>query len=281
MTGLDEIDRESIRLLTEDARLPIGRSRIRSIARRRRSQNGSSAYTGPGVIERFTVDLDRSMVIEGSKALVELDVGPTHDERVAETVESVPAVEHVIRTVDGAVLCLVHTAQEGSATYWRTSSTARPSGSARYGRSPTQPEGRSSARYPSKSSASSAGRRPTTAACRSSWAIGPTRSVVPCASRRSKTSTTNSKAPPETTERAKRLSEGQSAAGRPSNREPIVRTVAYFRALRPHPTRSAFGLAPQGRGGSHFRPVAARTSPEKMPTARRAAPPIAYSSGTE
>lgn len=65
-----------------------------------------------GIIERFTVDLDRSMVVEKSKALVEFDVGPTHDERVAETVESVPAVEHVVRTVDGSVLCPVHTDQE-------------------------------------------------------------------------------------------------------------------------------------------------------------------------
>lgn len=108
MTGLDDIDREILQLLAEDARRSY-----REIAERvDRSPPTVSdridRLQETGVIERFTLDVDRSMLADGSTLLVELDVRPGSDEDVARTLADASAVEHVVRTVDGGVLCVAH-----------------------------------------------------------------------------------------------------------------------------------------------------------------------------
>lgn len=112
MTGLDDVDREILGLLVEDARRSY-----REIAERvDRSPPTVSdrieRLQDIGVIERFTLDVDRSMLAGGSTVLVELDTHYGSDEAIAERLADVPAVEHVVRTVDSTVLCLAH-ADEG------------------------------------------------------------------------------------------------------------------------------------------------------------------------
>lgn len=111
MTGLDAVDREILGLLVEDARRPyreiaeeVDRSPPTVSERIERLQD-------IGVIERFTLDIDRSLLANGSTLLVRLDVHPGSEESVAETLADESAVEHVVRTVDGEVLCLAHASE--------------------------------------------------------------------------------------------------------------------------------------------------------------------------
>ncbi len=103
MEGLDDTDREILRLLLEDARRPY-------------SEIGEAVdLSGPavadridrlrerGVIEGFTVELDRSILREGVRVFVSLDVEPAAAEGVADALAGVDAVEHVFRSVDARV----------------------------------------------------------------------------------------------------------------------------------------------------------------------------------
>ncbi|WP_225334073.1 AsnC family transcriptional regulator [Halomicrobium urmianum] len=103
MEGLDDTDREILRLLLEDARRPY-------------SEIGDAVdLSGPavadridrlrerGLIERFTLELDRSLLREGVHVFVALDVEPAAAEQVADALAGVDAVEHVFRSVDARV----------------------------------------------------------------------------------------------------------------------------------------------------------------------------------
>lgn len=108
MTGIDDVDYEILELLMENAR-----HSYREIAKRvDRSPPTVSDRVEHlqeiGIIERFTLDVDRSMLIEGPTVLVELDVAPDSDEAVANALADPPAVEHVIRTLDATVLFVAH-----------------------------------------------------------------------------------------------------------------------------------------------------------------------------
>ena len=108
MTGIDDVDREILRLLMEDARRPY-REIAAAVDRSPPTVSDRvERLREIGLIERFTLDVDRSMVTGGSTVLVSLDVFPGDDETVAETLAESAAVEHVIRTVEGTILCLAH-----------------------------------------------------------------------------------------------------------------------------------------------------------------------------
>ncbi|MGB9965303.1 AsnC family transcriptional regulator [Halobacterium hubeiense] len=107
MADLDETDRRILELLAADARRPYS-----DIA----DEVGLSApavsdrvanLRDSGVIERFTVDIDRSRLREGANVLVELSVPPGEVDAVREAVGSADAVEHVFVTASGAVVCSV------------------------------------------------------------------------------------------------------------------------------------------------------------------------------
>ena len=108
MTGIDDVDREILRLLMEDARRPY-REIAAAVDRSPPTVSDRvERLREIGLIERFTLDVDRSMVTGGSTVLVSIDVFPGDDETVAETLTESAAVEHVIRTVKGTILCLAH-----------------------------------------------------------------------------------------------------------------------------------------------------------------------------
>lgn len=104
MQEFDETDLEILRLLVSDARRPY-----REIA----EAVGLSApavsdrvtrLKERGVIRRFTVDLDRQQLREGTPILIRLDVTPGRVEAVRDTVSDLEAVEHVYVTVDGSIV---------------------------------------------------------------------------------------------------------------------------------------------------------------------------------
>lgn len=104
MHTLDETDLEILRLLADDARRPfreIGEAvdlsppAVSDRVTRLRDQ---------GVIRRFTVDLDRKQLREGTPVLVHLDVAPDAVPGVRDAVRTLDAVQHLFVTVDNEIL---------------------------------------------------------------------------------------------------------------------------------------------------------------------------------
>jgi DNA-binding Lrp family transcriptional regulator len=100
MRDLDDTDRELLRLLLAD-----GRRSYRDLAAA--VDLSPPAFSDRidrlrevGVIERFTVDLDRSRLPEGRRVAVTLEVPPGETAAVREALASVPGVEHVFATAD-------------------------------------------------------------------------------------------------------------------------------------------------------------------------------------
>lgn len=103
MRALDETDMEILRMLAANGRRPFS-----DIA-------GEVGLSGPavsdrvqrlqesGVINRFTVDVDRSQLRAGVEVFVQLDVAPGDVDGVQERVAADDAVEHVFVTADGGV----------------------------------------------------------------------------------------------------------------------------------------------------------------------------------
>lgn len=105
MTELDDIDRRILELLAADARRSysdiaddVGLSAPAVSDRVTNLQES-------GVIERFTVDVDREMLRDGTQVLVEFGVRPGDVDDVREAVAAADAVEHVFVTASGDVLC--------------------------------------------------------------------------------------------------------------------------------------------------------------------------------
>jgi DNA-binding Lrp family transcriptional regulator len=108
MPGIDDTDREILRLLVED-----GRRSYRDVAER----VGLSPPTvsdrvdrlrDRGVVRRFTAELDRSRLVEGEAVLVDLDVEPGVVGAVLDVLADVPGVEHADGTVDSRVVFRAH-----------------------------------------------------------------------------------------------------------------------------------------------------------------------------
>jgi DNA-binding Lrp family transcriptional regulator len=76
MTGIDDVDREILELLMDDARRPY-REIAAAVDRSPPTVSERiERLEGLGLIEGFTLDIDRSMLVEGSTVLIELDIGP-------------------------------------------------------------------------------------------------------------------------------------------------------------------------------------------------------------
>ncbi|MFB6154206.1 MAG: AsnC family transcriptional regulator [Halodesulfurarchaeum sp.] len=104
MHDLDETDVEILRLLVEDARRPY-----REIA----DEVGLSApavsdrvarLQEQGVIRRFTADLDRQQLREGTSVLIRLSLVPGTIETVKDRLSQEEAVEHLFVTASGTVV---------------------------------------------------------------------------------------------------------------------------------------------------------------------------------
>lgn len=108
MTAIDNVDYEILQMLMKNARYSY-----REIADEvNRSPPTVSDRIGHlkeiGVIERFTLDINRAMLVEGPTVLVELDIKPGTEKAVTEELTDIAAVEHIIQTIDATVIFVAH-----------------------------------------------------------------------------------------------------------------------------------------------------------------------------
>ncbi|CAP13832.1 AsnC family transcriptional regulator [Halobacterium salinarum] len=105
MSDLDDTDRRILALLAADARRPysdiadaVGLSAPAVSDRITKLQDA-------GVLRRFTIDLDRSRLRDGTHVLVSFAVHPGRQDDVRAAVAAADAVEHVFVTAAGDVTC--------------------------------------------------------------------------------------------------------------------------------------------------------------------------------
>ncbi|ADJ15370.1 AsnC family transcriptional regulator [Halalkalicoccus jeotgali] len=105
---LDDTDVEILRLLTEDARRPYSEIGERVDLSPPAVSDRVSKLQNHGIIRRFTLDLDRSQLRQGTPVLVTLSVAPDGVERVREALSGLDGVEHVFTTAGGQVVITAH-----------------------------------------------------------------------------------------------------------------------------------------------------------------------------
>lgn len=112
MRDIDDTDRELIRLLLADARRPYSALAEEVDLSPPAVSDRVERLENLGVIERFTLDLDRSRLREGVRLAVTLDVEPGATLTVREALAGLEGVEHVFGTAD-ARLFVVATVPDG------------------------------------------------------------------------------------------------------------------------------------------------------------------------
>ncbi len=105
MSTLDETDLEILRLLVEDARRPYSSIAAEVDRSPPTVSDRIDRLEELGVIQRFTLDLDRSTFTDGIELLLDLELSATAA-GVSATLADAAWVEHVITTADGRVLAV-------------------------------------------------------------------------------------------------------------------------------------------------------------------------------
>lgn len=103
MRDLDDIDRELLRLLLEDARRPFSDLAERVDLSAPAVSDRVDRLEDLGVIRRFTVDIDRTQLQDGVGLLVTFAVEPGSGRQVRSTLTDHPDVESVVRTADNRI----------------------------------------------------------------------------------------------------------------------------------------------------------------------------------
>ena len=101
MRDIDDTDQELLRLLLEDARRPYSELAEEVGLSPPAVSDRVDRLTELGVIERFTLDVDRSRLREGDRLAVTLSASPGETATVREAVAGLEGVEHVFATADG------------------------------------------------------------------------------------------------------------------------------------------------------------------------------------
>ena len=104
MRDIDDTDRELIRLLLADARRPYSELAEEVGLSPPAVSDRVDRLRELGVIERFTLDLDRSRLQAGTRLLVTLEVEPGGTGTVREALAGLEGVEHVFETADGRLV---------------------------------------------------------------------------------------------------------------------------------------------------------------------------------
>ncbi|SFR49569.1 AsnC family transcriptional regulator [Halogeometricum limi] len=104
MRELDETDVQILELLTEDARRPFSDIAERVGLSPPAVSDRVDKLKESGVIQRFTVEIDRSQLRSGVPVLVRLDVSATETAAIRDALRASDAVEHVFVTVEGDVV---------------------------------------------------------------------------------------------------------------------------------------------------------------------------------
>jgi Lrp/AsnC family leucine-responsive transcriptional regulator len=105
MRGLDETDREILRLLLQDGRRPYSEIAEAVDLSPPAVSDRVDRLREIGLVRRFTVDIDRSLLREGSPVLVTVQGTPGTGEQIQDALRDNDAVEYVFRTVDDTVVC--------------------------------------------------------------------------------------------------------------------------------------------------------------------------------
>jgi len=103
MRDLDETDRELLRLLLDDGRAPYSALAEAVDLSPPAVSDRIDRLEELGVIERFTVNVDRSRLHDGVRLAVTLGVTPGETTAVREALAEVTGVEHVFATADSRV----------------------------------------------------------------------------------------------------------------------------------------------------------------------------------
>lgn len=106
MRDIDDTDRELLRLLLRDARRPYSELAEEVGLSAPAVSDRVDRLRDLGVIRRFTVDLDRSRLRDGTRLLVTLAVAPDGTTAVREALAGVEGVEHVFGTADGRLVAV-------------------------------------------------------------------------------------------------------------------------------------------------------------------------------
>lgn len=109
---LDEIDLRILQLLTEDARRPYSEVADRVDLSPPAVSERVRKLQEHGIIRRFTVDLDRSQLREGTPVLVTLTVDPGVGDDLRDALLGIEGVEHVYVTADARVVVHAHAPTE-------------------------------------------------------------------------------------------------------------------------------------------------------------------------
>lgn len=105
MRGLDDTDREILRMLAEDARRPYSDIAEAVDLSAPAVSDRVDRLREVGLLRRFTVDLDRSLLREGIPVFVSLTLRPGTGSEVSQALATADAVGSVFRTVDDRVVC--------------------------------------------------------------------------------------------------------------------------------------------------------------------------------
>jgi DNA-binding Lrp family transcriptional regulator len=113
MADIDGTDRRILELLAADARRPYSDIAEEVGLSAPAVSDRVAKLRESGVVERFTVDIDRSTLRGGAQVLVELSPAPGDADAVRDAVAAAEAVEHVFVTASGDVVCSARVSVEG------------------------------------------------------------------------------------------------------------------------------------------------------------------------
>ncbi|KAA9409460.1 winged helix-turn-helix transcriptional regulator [Haloarcula hispanica] len=111
MPGLDDTDHEILRLLLEDARRPYSDIAERVDLSAPAVSDRVDRLVEMGLIQGFTVDVDRSLLQAGVPVLIEVDAKPGRAADIATAVSDADTVERVYRTAGGRVVLAANVSQ--------------------------------------------------------------------------------------------------------------------------------------------------------------------------
>ncbi|GAB3037495.1 AsnC family transcriptional regulator [Natronobiforma cellulositropha] len=106
MRTLDETDLNILRLLVEDARRPYSDIADRVDVSAPTVSDRIDRLSELGVINGFTVDLDRTTFTDGIDVLIDVELRAGTDDRLVDRVAAIDAIEHVFVTADARLLAV-------------------------------------------------------------------------------------------------------------------------------------------------------------------------------
>lgn len=104
MVELDDTDLNILELLAEDSRRPYSEIADKVGVSPPTVSDRVDRLEEIGVIERFTLDIDRSTLRDGVGVLVDIHLRPGFETEVMESLAGVECVEHAFATADGHVV---------------------------------------------------------------------------------------------------------------------------------------------------------------------------------